>query len=83
MKIQDFKKIKLPKNPGVYFFKKGKSILYIGKATSLRDRVKSYFGKDPEGKNTSYGASLIVARGPLIVKMIEEATSIRNKDFFQ
>jgi excinuclease ABC subunit C len=35
---------KIPKSPGVYEFrdKQGK-ILYIGKATSLRDRVGSYF----------------------------------------
>jgi excinuclease ABC subunit C len=35
---------KLPKSPGVYEFrdKQGK-IIYIGKATSLRDRVGSYF----------------------------------------
>jgi len=34
----------LPKSPGVYEFhdKKGK-ILYVGKATNLRDRVGSYF----------------------------------------
>lgn len=36
----------LPDQPGVYFFKKGRTILYIGKATSLRDRVRSYFAKD-------------------------------------
>lgn len=34
---------KLPDQPGVYFFKAGREILYIGKATSLRDRVRSYF----------------------------------------
>jgi excinuclease ABC subunit C len=34
---------KLPEAPGVYFFLKNKKIIYIGKATSLRDRVKSYF----------------------------------------
>jgi excinuclease UvrABC nuclease subunit len=56
MKSQELKKIKLLNKPGVYFFKKGKSIIYIGKATSLRDRVKSYFGKD-----------LINTRGPLLV----------------
>lgn len=34
----------LPDHPGVYFFKdKTGEILYIGKATSLRDRVSSYF----------------------------------------
>lgn len=65
MNIKAFKKIKLPQNPGVYFFRKGKEILYIGKATSLKDRVKSYFGKD-----------LIVTRGPLLVDMVFNANRI-------
>ena len=43
MQISYFKKKNLPDKPGVYFFLKGKEILYIGKATSLRDRIKSYF----------------------------------------
>jgi excinuclease ABC subunit C len=34
---------KLPKGPGVYAFKKGKEILYIGKAANIRERVKSHF----------------------------------------
>lgn len=34
----------LPKKPGIYFFKdKGGKVIYIGKARSLKDRVKSYF----------------------------------------
>jgi excinuclease ABC subunit C len=34
----------LPKKPGIYFFKdKGGVVIYIGKARSLKDRVKSYF----------------------------------------
>ncbi len=54
---------KLPDSPGVYFFlDKNKKPIYIGKATSLRDRTKSYFSKD-----------LIGTRGPLLVKMISEA----------
>ncbi len=65
MKIQDLKKLKLPENPGVYFFKKGKEILYIGKATSLHDRTRSYFGKD-----------LIATRGPLLVDMVVQADSL-------
>ncbi|MBM2815283.1 MAG: hypothetical protein HW421_2045 [Ignavibacteria bacterium] len=38
---------KLPDEPGVYYFlgKSGK-VLYVGKAKSLRDRVKSYFRDD-------------------------------------
>jgi excinuclease ABC subunit C len=55
----------LPDEPGVYFFKQGETILYIGKATSLRDRVRSYFSSD-----------LNATRGPLIVRMVEEADRI-------
>jgi len=60
MKGQDLKQFNLPDKPGVYFFHQGKNILYIGKATSLKDRVRSYFSAD-----------LGVARGPGIVQMIE------------
>lgn len=63
MKSQIVKK--LPNSPGIYFFRKGKEILYIGKATSLKDRVKSYWSKD-----------IVNTRGPLIVKMLEEASNI-------
>ena len=65
MKIDYFKKLKMPDKPGVYFFRKGKEVIYIGKATSLRDRVKSYFGKD-----------LIETRGPLLVDMVFKADEI-------
>ena len=33
----------IPDEPGVYFFKKGREVLYVGKATSLKSRVRSYF----------------------------------------
>ncbi|MEI6420137.1 MAG: GIY-YIG nuclease family protein [bacterium] len=62
---QDFKKRNLPDQPGVYLFKKGSQILYIGKATSLYDRVKSYFAND-----------LITTRGPLLVDMVSLATKV-------
>lgn len=65
MQSQGLKKYKLPDRAGVYFFWKGKKILYIGKATSLRDRVRSYFGKD-----------LIQTRGPLLVDMVFQADKI-------
>ncbi|MEK9171988.1 MAG: excinuclease ABC subunit C, partial [Patescibacteria group bacterium] len=65
MNSQDLKKFKLPDTPGVYFFLRGKQILYIGKATSLKDRVKSYFARD-----------ILLSRSPLIAKMIEEAEKI-------
>jgi len=65
MKIENLKKIKIPQKPGVYLFKKGKEILYIGKATSLRSRVRSYFGKD-----------LWAARGPLVGTMVSKANDL-------
>lgn len=65
MNSQQVKKLSLPDKPGVYFFKKGHSILYIGKATSLRSRVRSYFS--PE---------LIATRGPMILDMVTISTDI-------
>lgn len=65
MKVDFFRKIKIPDKPGVYFFRKGKEVIYIGKATSLKDRVKSYFGKD-----------LIETRGPILVDMVFKADKI-------
>jgi len=40
---------RLPKSPGVYIFKGvGGEVLYIGKAASLKDRVRSYFSSSSE-----------------------------------
>ena len=40
-----------PAKPGIYFFKAADGkVLYIGKARSLKDRVKSYFLPDPDIK---------------------------------
>ncbi len=36
---------RLPDSPGVYLFKKGDRVLYVGKARSLRKRVLSYFSR--------------------------------------
>jgi excinuclease ABC subunit C len=74
MQSQDLAKYKIPESPGVYFFVKKdgkikkddkKDILYIGKATCLRDRVKSYFSQD-----------LTMVRGNQIRRMIEEASGV-------
>jgi len=63
---------KLPGDPGVYIFKsknqksKGQGkILYIGKATNLKDRVRSYFNKD-----------IVATRSPLVSKMLEQFSKI-------
>jgi excinuclease ABC subunit C len=55
----------LPDSPGVYLFKQGRRVLYVGKATSLRDRVRSYFDDD-----------LIATRGPRIVDMVTKADRV-------
>jgi excinuclease ABC subunit C len=63
----DLPQFNLPDCPGVYVFKQGNDILYIGKATSLRDRVKSYFAAD-----------VISTRGPLIVDMVGKADVLEH-----
>ncbi|MFZ1075296.1 MAG: GIY-YIG nuclease family protein [Minisyncoccia bacterium] len=65
MEKSEFSKANLPDVPGVYLFKQGRKILYVGKATSLRDRVRSYFDDD-----------LIATRGPRIVDMVTKADRI-------
>src|SRR5438270_13652335 len=41
----------LPAKPGVYLFRdSGGSVLYVGKAKSLRPRVRSYFQKTSDGR---------------------------------
>lgn len=58
---------KLPTTPGVYVFKSGQKILYIGKATSLKDRVRSYFNKD-----------IVNTRSPLVWKMLEKFDNLEH-----
>ena len=41
----------LPKSPGVYLFKNARGqVIYIGKAKSLRERVRSYFTARGDGR---------------------------------
>ena len=57
---------KIPANAGVYFFLgKKKEILYIGRATSLQSRIKSYFSADIAKK-----------RSLVIEKMVQEAKEV-------
>lgn len=68
--LGDFqKRNKLPETPGVYFFLDEKnSILYVGKATSLKDRVRSYFAGGRE--------KLWETRGPKVARMLEKISAI-------
>src|SRR3990167_8543213 len=66
MQREDLKKLKIPDSPGIYMFKGPKrQLLYIGKAASLRDRVRSYFAAD-----------LVRGRGARIVGMVELAKTL-------
>lgn len=67
---QDFDTLEFPTTPGVYFWKdEAGKILYIGKATSLRDRVRSYFSSD-----------VIKTRGPHIVDMVFRAHTVTYQE---
>ena len=69
MKRQDLEKCGLPDTPGVYFFRDAEgNILYIGKATSLRDRVRSYFNPD-----------LMKSRGLRLVSMVTAAQTVTHQ----
>lgn len=69
MQREDLTKYDLPDVPGVYLFTQGrgkaKKVLYVGKATSLRDRTRSYFDID-----------LIATRGPRIVDMVTSSDGL-------
>lgn len=60
-------RVKLPDAPGVYrFIGKRGEIFYIGKATSLRNRVRSYFAPD-----------IVDKRGPAIANMVADARTVK------
>jgi excinuclease ABC subunit C len=66
MQLDLFKeKIKdIPNKPGVYLFKNAKGrVIYVGKAKSLRQRVRSYFHDDVSG-------------GPLTFWMVSDAADV-------
>ncbi len=66
MTNEQLKQAALPDAPGVYrFIDSDGVILYVGRATSLRDRVRSYFGKD-----------LMHDRGVAFVDMVVRADHI-------
>ena len=66
MTKENIKNKKIPDKPGVYFFLgTRKEILYIGKATSLQSRVKSYFSND-----------IVEKRSKLIGDMVQKASTV-------
>lgn len=70
MKLADYKASELNNGPGVYrFLDEHNKVLYVGKATNLRQRVRSYFDDD-----------LIKTRGRFIVDMVTRAARITAED---
>ncbi len=66
MKLPDLQNLNLPDESGVYFFMLDEEILYIGKATSLKSRVRSYFDDD-----------ILHKRGLHIANMVTLADSVK------
>ncbi len=68
---------KLPRAPGVYLFRGlGGRVLYVGKATNLRARVRSYFGGDERRKisqllRETVSIDHVVCSGPLEAAVLE------------
>jgi excinuclease ABC subunit C len=66
MQKKELGKLKMPDRSGVYMFRGSRrEILYVGKATSLRDRVRSYFSSD-----------IVKSRGGRIQKMVGDAKTV-------
>ena len=65
----------IPTSPGIYFFKNNKDkIIYIGKAKSLRNRVRSYFsGIDKKDAKTQVMVRHIVDIDWMVVRSETEA----------
>ena len=68
---------RLPRRPGVYLFRgQGGKVLYVGKASNLRSRVRSYFGGDERRKvhqllRETETLDHIVCSGPLEAAVLE------------
>lgn len=68
MKLSSLRKYKLSDKPGLYMFlDMNQKPLYIGRATSLKNRIRSYFSSD-----------IISTRGPRIVDMVTRSKSLRT-----
>jgi len=76
----EFKSSEIPTSPGVYLFKdETGEILYIGKAKSLRQRVKSYFSSLDQPAKTRQLVSRIRCIDWITVNSEVEALLLENK----
>ncbi len=75
----DLKTLDLPDAPGVYFFLDSKKkILYIGKATSLKNRVRSYFATDIKEKRSELIENMVTEAATVEVTKTESVLDIWN-----
>lgn len=76
----DFKSSDIPTNPGVYLYRdETGEILYVGKAKSLRSRVKSYFSSSDQPEKTKQLVSRIRNIDWIVVNNEVEALLLENK----
>ncbi|GGM95133.1 UvrABC system protein C [Thermus composti] len=64
----------LPETPGVYLWKRGEEVLYVGKAKNLRARVRSYFhaeGKARRIAEEATGLDFIATRDEVEALLLE------------
>jgi len=58
----------VPKNPGVYLMKDSSgSVIYVGKAVNLRNRLRSYFSPNPKGNTKTLSMITKIADFDFIV----------------
>ena len=76
----------LPANPGVYLFKeKDGRVLYVGKANNLKERVRSYFSKNPSRNmipkliQRSENIDFIVTQNPAEALVLERGLIRKHK----
>ncbi len=76
----DFKSSDIPTDPGVYLYRDEKGeILYVGKAKSLRSRVKNYFSSSDQPAKTRQLVSRIRSIDWIVVNNEVEALLLENK----
>jgi excinuclease ABC subunit C len=69
----------LPEGPGVYLFRdEAKEVLYVGKARSLKDRVKSYFRKGKKDGKTERLVKRVRDMSIVLTRNEKEAFLLEN-----
>jgi len=69
----------LPETPGVYLWKRGEEVLYVGKAKNLKARVRSYFHQEGKGKKVAEAADRVefIATRDEVEALLLEANLIK------